>query len=239
MHNIATSIPAAASLIGWWRDAGVDDFVDEVALPWLDRNRSERTATVSRPTASAADAPLPATLTALTQWLVSDAAIPEAGPVARRIAASGDPASRLMILIDMPEADDHRTGHLLSGDCAALFDNMLAAIGHSRASVYVAALCPGRPPTAMLAENALPRLAEIARHHIALAAPERLWLMGRTVSRAILAMDDIAARGTLHDVNHQGGTVTAVASFAPRFLLQNPAQKPGAWADMQMLIRGN
>ena len=242
MHDIATSNAAAASLIGWWRDAGVDVLVDEVAVPWLQKARatpdSKLPAKANQPQPAPYDAPLPESLAALTHWLMTSPDIPDTAPPSRRIAASGAAGAALMILIDMPEANDHETGQLLSGECAKLFDNMLAAIGLDRSSVYVAALCPARPVTGRLNDAALPRLTEIARHHVALCVPKRLWLLGSTVSRALLGVDDVASRGNLHDFNHATVKVPTVASFAPRFLLDHPAQKAGAWADMQMLIKG-
>lgn len=239
MQNIATSIPATASLIGWWQDAGVDVFVDETPVPWLERAKPAAQ-TTSRPESLPARMlpPLPANLPELTAWLKSEPDIPEAGPAARRIAASGLVGAPLMIMIDMPDANDHQSGALVSGECATLFDNMLKAIGETRNSVYLAALSPGRPVTGRLSDAVLPRLAEIARHHIALCVPKRLWLLGSTVSRALLGVDDVASRGNLHDFNHGTVTIPTVASFAPRFLLESPAQKARVWADMQVLIKG-
>jgi uracil-DNA glycosylase len=190
------------------------------------------------PAKSNVNAPLPNTLDGLTTWILADPDIPEAGPPPRRIAASGTAGAPLMIMIDTPEANDHEAGHLLSGECAKLFENMLAAIGESRSSVYLATLCPGRPVTGRLAESSLPRLAEIARQHIALSVPKRLWLLGSTVSRALLGVDDVASVGNLHDFNHEAVNIPAVVSFAPRFLLEQPAQKARVWADMQVLIKG-
>ena len=239
MHDIATSSSTAASLIGWWQDAGVDVFVDETPVPWLERAKPlAKTQKRSEVQLPRSDAPLPGAVSALTAWLMSDADIPEAGPVDRRIAASGTEGAPLMIVIDMPEANDHQAGALLSGECSILFENMLKAISQSRSSVYIAALSPGRPVTGRLADAALPRLAEIARHHIALCVPKRLWLLGSTVSRALLRVDDVASVGNLHDFNHAAVNIPTVASFAPRFLLDNPAQKARVWADMQALIKG-
>jgi uracil-DNA glycosylase len=236
MTDIATSTSTASSLIGWWQDAGVDVLVDETPVPWL-----EKGLVTAKPTALAKpemSAPLPNTLDALRAWMLADPDIPEAGPPSRRIAASGTAGAPLMIMIDMPEANDHEAGHLLSGECAKLFENMLTAIGENRSSVYLATLCPGRPVTGRLVESALPRLAEIARHHIALCVPKRLWLLGSTVSRALLGVDDVASVGNLHDFNHATVNIPTVASFAPRFLLDNPSQKARVWADMQVLIKG-
>jgi uracil-DNA glycosylase len=58
------------------------------------------------------------------------------------------------------------------------------------------------------------------------------------VSRALLGVDDVASVGNLHDFNHATVNIPTVASFAPRFLLDNPAQKARVWADMQVLIKG-
>jgi uracil-DNA glycosylase len=236
MLDIATSTSATASLIGWWQDAGVDIFVDETPVPWLEKGKiAAKPDTVIAPEIAA---PLPETIEALTAWLMTSPNIPEAGPASRRIAASGTAGAPLMIMIDMPEANDHDAGQLLSGECGKLFDNMLTAIGANRNSVYIVALCPGRPVTGRLAEASLPRLAEIARQHIALSVPKRLWLLGSTVSRALLGVDDVASGGNLHDFNHDTVNIPTVASFAPRFLLEHPAQKARVWADMQVLIKG-
>ncbi len=239
MHDIATSTSSVASLIGWWQDAGVDILVDETPTPWLERGKPLAKAPGrSEAPQPRINAPLPGTVSALATWLMSDPNIPEAGPPERRIAASGTEGASLMIIIDMPEANDHQAGTLLSGECATLFDNMLKAIGQTRSSVYIAALSPGRPVTGRLSDTALPRLAEIARHHIMLCVPKRLWLLGSTVSRALLGVDDVASVGDLHDFNHASVNIPTVASFAPRFLLDSPTQKARVWADMQVLIKG-
>ena len=239
MHDTAISTSTAASLIGWWQDAGVDVLVDEAPMPWLERAKPiAKVEARSQSQEPQPPATLPDSLSALTAWLMNDPDIPEAGPPARRIAASGAEGAALMIIVDMPEANDHEAGALLSGKSAALFENMLKAMGQNRASVYIAALSPGRPVTGRLSDAALPRLTEIARHHIALSVPKRLWLLGSTVSRALLGVDDVASVGNLHDFNHETVNIPTVASFAPRFLLDNPAQKARVWADMQVLIKG-
>jgi uracil-DNA glycosylase len=242
MQDTAIHNAEAVSLIGWWRDAGVDTFVDDMPVPWLEKGQSpikpKHPAKANDALPMPSDAAMPQTLESFINWLMTSPDIPEGGAPVRRIAASGVAGAALMILIDMPEANDHETGQLLSGECAKLFDNMLAAIGLDRSSVYIAALCPARPVTGRLSDAALPRLADIARHHVALSVPKRLWLLGSTVSRALLGVDDVASRGNLHDFNHATVNIPTVASFAPRFLLDNPAQKAGVWADMQALIKG-
>ncbi len=237
MHNIATAIPVenVASLIGWWRDAGVDTLIDDVPTPWLDRNK--RVGVLPTATPAPIEQGLPDTLDAFKAWWISDSPIAGAGPAQTRVAPLGAIAPQVMILIDMPELDDHREGLLLAGPCGILIDNMLKAVGLDRSHAYIASLSPSRALTGKIADGDISALARIAAHHIGLVAPERLWLMGSTVSRAMLGMDDSEARGILHNFNHESGTVPAVASFAPRFLLQHPAQKARVWADMHLLFK--
>jgi uracil-DNA glycosylase len=239
MQDIATATSTAASLLSWWKEAGVDVLVDETTFPWLEgANPSNKMQARPKSSQRQDNAPLPATIPALISWLLNDPDIPEAGPPPRRIAASGNAGVPLMIIVEMPEANDHVAGKIFAGESAILFENMLKAIGVNRDGVYIVPLCPGRPATGQLPQAALPRLAEIARHHIALSVPKRLWLLGSTVSRALLGVDDVASVGNLHDFNHMIVNIPTVASFAPRFLLDNPTQKSRVWADMQVLVKG-
>ena len=78
--------------------------------------------------------------------------------------------------------------------------------------------------------------ADLARHHVQLAAPKRLLLLGDAACRAILGQPLMAARGRVHHPElgptGRGARVPAVASFHPRFLLTSPSAKAGAWADL-------
>ena len=221
---------AASSALAWWQGAGVDTLVDEHPRDWLAPRAPVEHATPAR----VADA-LPATLEAWLGWRHGTAA-PEAAWAGGWIPASGPLDAAVMVLVDCPDRDDGDT--LLSGAPARLFDRMLAAIGLTREAVHLAALCAKRPTAGRLPTEAGERLSELALHHVGLVAPKRLLVLGNAASRAILATDVAPARGCLHSVNHFGGTVGVVASFHPRFLLEKPAAKSGAWADLQRLVRG-
>jgi uracil-DNA glycosylase len=225
-----------ASALAWWQDSGVDTMIDEVASPWILR---EVKPAAPVPAPEKVEAPLPASLAEFHEWLATSTELdPVAGPASNRIAVSGQADARLMILIDMPEAEDRAAGHLIAGEAGPLFERMLAAIGHDRSTCLIATFCPGRAAGGIIPQMASERLTAIARHHLALARPERLWLMGQAVSRALLGADIRPGLGRLHNFNHEGGIVAAVSSFSPRFLLANPKRKAAAWADMQMLLRG-
>lgn len=234
---------AVASALAWWRDAGFDTLIEEAPQPWLGRKTVARSAEPARPVradarAEAAPAVLPGSLTALVAHLVSAPDLVEAGPLPGRIAASGAAGSAITILIDMPEADDSANGMLLSGESRILFERMLAAIGLTRETCYIAALCPGRAPGGILPEESLSRYAALARQHVALSGAKRVWGMGQAANRALIGADARAGTAGLHKINHEGAMMEAVASFSPRFLLGQPKRKAQAWADMQALIKG-
>ena len=232
---------AAASAISWWQEAGVDTIIDEEPRNWLARPAPA----VAAPTPGAkpvvVPVALPEVLADFATWRGGPEA-PEATWHGKGIVAQGDPASNLMILIDMPEREDAESGVLLGGAAGRLFDRILAAIGRTRETIYLAAVCTTRPSAGRVAPEMEARLHELAQHHVALTGAKRVLLMGNAPSRALLGADAMRSRGSLHSLNLKAGTVVvdieAVASFHPRFLLEKPAAKAEAWKDLQMLIEG-
>lgn len=225
-----SKVLAAESFLGWWRDAGVDMAVEECVHDWLGVSAAS-VPTHSRPKAAAA-AILPQSLEAFVDLLmIGD--IPDGGSTAHRIRPSGRADSDLMILTDYPESADLDCGVLLSDP---LFDKMLAAIGKSRALVYIASLSPGKPMTGRLSADCFQSLAVLAKQHLALIAPKQLWLVGAAASRAILGIDDAAARGRLHSLNHEGHIISVIATAHPRMFAGSPSRKAAAWSEMQRLL---
>lgn len=229
---------ATASALEWWADAGVDTLADDAPHDWLARRTPAPVAGAGPVAAAPAAAPeaLPDTLEAFVAWRLGEAA-PEAGWLSPRIAPTGPADAALMIVTDMPEPDDGAEAMLLGGAPGRLLDRMLAAIGHERAGVYIASLAVARPLSGQIDAAAMPRLAELLRHHIGLVAPQTLLLLGQTAHNALL--DDPGATGLL-SVNHIHGTCRAVACRHPRFLIERPAAKAEAWKALQLLLtRGN
>ncbi|MCC2980224.1 uracil-DNA glycosylase [Sphingomonas sp. IC4-52] len=236
---------AAASAMEWWRDAGVDVLVGDEPFDWLSPEQPDLVSSLSPvalPPAAATAGPasggvaMPGTIAELLEWRTGSAA-PEAGWGVPLVPATGPMDADIMILIDCPERDS--ADSLLGGAAGRLFDRMLAAIGRSRDDVHLASLCAARPAAGRLPREMESQLAEIARHHVALAAPKRLLVMGDAASRAILSANVMQARGRLHALNHKKDSQSeVVASFHPRMLLERPVLKAEAWKDLQMLMGG-
>ena len=240
--NLQASSAHLASLMAWWEEAGVDMLVEEAPRDWLaPRPPSPATAmridATARPPASVAPAaaPFPDRLETFQAWLATSDTI--ALPLSARIAASGDPGSGLMVLVDLPEAGDAAAGLLLSGAAGELFDKMIAAMGRDRRSLYLAAMAPARPAGGYVDNAAGALFGRLARHHVGLARPRALLLMGEQPSRSFLGLGFVEARGRVHEIDVGGHATSAVATFHPRTLLQHPQQKRRAWEDLQLLMK--
>ena len=224
---------SALSALGWWREAGVDALVDDAPRDWL------KPATTPSPSTSAAPPPaavpmLPATLAAMHAKLAEPGLV--ANALGRPLAPAGDVAAGLMLLVDAPESGDDEAGQLVAGEAGRLLDRMLGAIGRDRASIYLAALAPARPAGGRIAPADAGELAELALQHVALVRPRVLLLLGDAAAAAILGMNLAEARGRIHEIEHRGASVAAIASFHPRYLLREQGAKAQAWQDLRLLL---
>jgi DNA polymerase len=259
--QIAGGDAAAASLMRWWRDAGMDTLVDDAPRDWLATKlplpTGEKTAEwgdAGREAVSQGTAPLPGrsaavplpggeriqlpgTLDALLAWMRDSADAPEARWGRTRLLPAGNPRADIAIMIDAPDPADIAAGSLLSGELGALFAKMLAAIGLGRAAIWLSPFATIRP-VGRIPQDALRRLTEIARHQLGLVAPKRLLIMGDTPSRALIGTEVMPARGQLHPLNLGSLTIETVATFHPRLLSERPAYKAQAWKDLQLLMNG-
>ena len=250
--GVNTAQAAAESLIDWWAIAGVTHATRESPVNWLAISSAMQPSSrhlgspdiASLALASAQGAlpeALPDTLDAFQEWLARDATIPEAGwpqlgAHAQRILPDGQAAPALMVIADFPDADDLASGQLLSGEAGRLFDAMLAAIGQSRDSIYLAALAVARPAGGILSESDSARLAQRMRHHIALVGPQHVMLMGDKTSRALLPTGDSGNVIGLRPLNLKESSVDAIGIAHPRFLLKQPSAKAQCWRTMQILL---
>jgi DNA polymerase len=240
-----TAAEAAASVLQWWSDAGVDVLVDESPRDWLKpQAKAPPPGPAVIPASSPAALPAPKApadlppdqLDLFQAWLRDSAALPYASPGAPRVCPSGDPTAGLMVIADMPSGEDCTAGTMLSGEAGRLFDRMLAAIGRSRDTIYLAALSCLRSPDGRFNSEAAKNCAELARHHAGLVMPRALLIFGDAASKALLGLPLVQARGRWHEIATHAGPVRALVTIAPKQLIEAPAQKRYAWADLQMLI---
>ena len=221
----------ARSVLAWWLDAGVDIAIQEAPRDWLNPAPPPAKPAPAEPVSNVAE-PDHETLAALQQWLASSAQLPLATSTAKRILPHGPENAAVMLLSDAPTVEDYSAGQPIGGDPWLLAQKMLAAIGIRADDAYSASLSPIHAPGARMSEQDRAACADVARHHIRVAKPQRLLLLGDGPCVALLGKRLIEARGHVHKVEG----VRTVATYHPRQLIKRPLDKSQAWRDLLLLM---
>ena len=151
------------------------------------------------------------------------------------VFSDGVPGSRVMLVGEAPGRDEDIQGKPFVGKSGQLLDLMLNAIGLDRTSVYIANTIywrpPGnRPPTAEETAQCDPFI----RRQIELAKPEILVFVGGVAAKSMMQTTTgiMQLRGNWAEISLPGlGSVPALPTLHPAYLLRNPAHKRLAWAD--------
>lgn len=233
---------AVTAALDWWRDAGVDHaFVDQ-PQDWLAEARPAPPPPPVKPmkplrelAAERNDSPVivrvgdaagwPQDLEGFTGWWLSEPALAPAG--LRRLPPCGPATAKLMVLLPMPGADDSEA--LLDGRGMRLFDAMIAAMGLARADIYLASALPAHVPAPDWTLLAQAGLGDVLLHHIRLAAPERLLILGASGISALLGHDPPNLAQTLRAINQDSPPLAAMPAWDIEAMLARPALKGALW----------
>jgi uracil-DNA glycosylase family 4 len=153
----------------------------------------------------------------------------------------GHERARWMIVGEAPGEQEDRQGEPFVGKSGQLLDNMLRAIGLTRAEadasrqVYIANTLKCRPPG-----NRNPEPEELAQcepfliRQIALVQPKIIVAMGRYAVQSLLRSDEPIGRlrGRVH--RYQG--VPLIVTYHPAYLLRNLDDKARAWDDLCLAV---
>lgn len=178
-----------ASALDWWREAGVDGDLGDAAQRWIaaepEPEAAPAAATAASPVVAAppAAAPLdrsgwPPDLGAFASWWLEEAWL-DGGQTNGRVPPRGVRHAEVMVLVAEPEREDSDV--LLSGPQGRLLAGFLGAAGIAPEAAYIASVLPRHTPHADWAAMGSRGLGEVARHHIALAAPQRLIVFGSNI----------------------------------------------------------
>lgn len=231
---------AIVGALDWWRDAGVDfDFVD-APQDWLadhataptrqqvgkSRRTPESGETVATiPRAGGDRNGWPPDLAAFQDWWLKEPSLAPAGLC--RVPPAGPAGAALMVLVSMPEAEDSVT--LLSGRGGKLIDAMLAAMGLRRDQTYLASILPARIVAPDWSDWKARQLGDVVKHHVALAQPQRILILGRSIISALSDNDSPHNLSNLPVFNHEGVSTPAIATYELEALLARPALKANLW----------
>jgi DNA polymerase len=147
------------------------------------------------------------------------------GSLDRRVPPRGVAGAKLCILVPQPEPDD--AAGLLTGGAGKLLTAMLQAMGVGVHEVYVASTLPAPMPMPEWSSLGARGLGDVTRHHLALAAPERVLAIGR----AQLTLFDIAPEKVRDPLVLECGGKTLPLLAAPDFLqiARSAARRANLW----------
>lgn len=230
-------LPEITGALDWWRDAGVDyHFLDE-PREWLappEPPPGERPAPERRPARPPEQAPraprldaasLPTDIAAFAQWWLTEPLLDEGG-IAGRIAPQGAAGSKMMVIVEEPEAEDGEA--LLSGGQGRLLNAMLTAFGMTRDDVYIASAIPRHTPAPDWADLLQRGTGQVLAHHISLVSPERLFVLGGNIL-PLLGHELPQRPAVLREFNREGRSIPMLASWGLPALMKQPRAKPALW----------
>ncbi len=250
----------AHSLLEWWKMAGVDYLVTEMPQSWLTHDEPELPVTApmesvpkrpevhehvkvqehlaqfNRAQSEVAPADWPQQLEQLKSEIAAGANLPGNCFGGKSAAPIGSAGASLMIISDLPGAEQIELSQLSAGKTGQLLEQMLSAMGQRIEDCYVTALATTRPAIGEIPEGADAELAAFMMHQMQLVKPKAVLILGTAACQALLNAELMTARQDLHYFNLDGQKVTALTTFHPRTLLARPILKAQAWKDLQMLM---
>lgn len=149
----------------------------------------------------------------------------------------GHTQAHWMIIGEAPGEQEDLKGEPFVGKAGQLLDNMLRAVGLTRADapaeqqVFIANVLKCRPPM-----NRNPEPQEVAqcepflKRQVELVRPKLILAMGRFAVQSILQTGEPIGR--LRGRVHQYHGVPVVVTYHPAYLLRNPLDKARAWDDL-------
>lgn len=152
---------------------------------------------------------------------------------------TGPQGARVMILTGQPSAEEDISGQSLSGNKAALFENMLRAIGLEKDKVYYSPTIFWRPPgDKKPTKNDLALCKPFVERQIELVAPKFLLLMGELSSRLLFEAEASLLKSRQNWKFLSFGALRrlpTLTTLSLELMLRMPLQKALVWEDLLLL----
>ncbi len=180
------------------------------------------------------------TQAALREALAGFAPCPLRDTAGHLVFFDGNPDAGVVLVGEVPGAEEDRAGTPFAGPPGQLLDRMLGSVGLDRTTVAMTMLVPwrppgGRPPTDGEVAMCLPFL----QRHLALLRPRLLVPLGGLATRAVtgnsLGIRRLRGRPAEAAVPGIEGLVAVLPMLHPAHLLRTPGAKREAWADLLQL----
>lgn len=153
------------------------------------------------------------------------------------VFGDGNPDAKIVLIGDVPGADEDRQGVPFVGPAGQLLDKMLASIGLDRTQVYIANAVFWRPPG-----NRTPHAGEVAvclpfvERLIEIIDPTLVVTVGGPATHALLGQQGNVAKLVgqwfSFETARMSHPITATALYHPDVLLKTPAYKRQTWQNL-------
>ncbi len=147
----------------------------------------------------------------------------------------GDPRADWLFIGEAPGAEEDRQGEPFVGRAGQLLNNMIAAIGLRRESVFIANILKCRPPN-----NRDPKPDEVQccelylRQQIEMIQPKIILALGRVAAQNLLGVSTPIGKMRGQHYRYPGTDIPVLVTYHPAYLLRSPGEKRKSWQDLQM-----
>lgn len=153
------------------------------------------------------------------------------------IGQTGKPQPDLLIIEEMPGADDYVEGMVFSGDTGVLLANMLAPLGIAREDVAITSLLKAHMRDETSPEQYVQCLPYL-QAQIQMLKPKCIWLLGARAAQPFLkeggSMDTLRAQEWFYPLT-ETDKIPVIVSHHPSLLLINQTLKADIWEDLQKI----
>jgi len=144
----------------------------------------------------------------------------------------GDEQADWLFVGEAPGAEEDVRGEPFVGQAGRLLDNMLNAIGLTRAkNVYIANVVKCRPPGN---RNPAPQETQACQpfldRQIALIQPSLIVALGKVAAHTLLGRSDTL--GSMRKTVHEYRGIPVIVTYHPAYLLRTLTDKAKAWEDL-------
>lgn len=149
------------------------------------------------------------------------------------VPGEGPTDARLVVVGEGPGANEDQQGRPFVGRAGELLNDILAAIGCPRETVYICNVVKCRAP-----ENRKPMADEMEaclpflHRQLAIIGPKVIVALGATAAEALLGSK--ASLSALRNKVHEWRGTPLIVTYHPAALLRNPNWKRPAWDDVRI-----
>ena len=200
----------------------------------------------SEPSAQPLKSAIAADFTGLANWRDIESAVMACTACSRHstrlhaVPGAGSVTAECLLVGEAPSAEDDATGNPFADASGVLLDNMLAAMGLNRASVYITQVIKCAAPAEQPPESSeILACSRYLEAQIKLLQPKLIVAFGLTAGRYLLNIKTDVSVGSLRGEvrQHAASGVPVIVTYHPRYLLKRPSAKSAAWQDLQQVMQ--